>query len=252
MTCARNRQIVVGLVGRVMKQVITLGAETTRIGRDSRNRYLSHIPSRQKSVRRIVRERIDRGERLHLLSDGAIEPNSGGIDHRWREDMTFLETSGLALRKCPQKNAIEHIRSGCLALVEQIGRVTRIAVRKAVIDARRDKILCRSVLRRESIGPSVTLDRSIGQGKESQERSHQRAYRDWSRNQLADARRRRGHRVYRRHSQPLANPLVVEEKECSLAFDGTAQGSAKLVSLKRRYRGAIEEVARVQIGRAHV
>ena len=100
----------------------------------------------KKSVRRIVRERIDRGERLHLLSDDSIEPNSGEIDHRWREDVAFLNTGGLTLRKRPQKNTIEHIRSGCLAFVEQVGRVNRIVVREAVIDSRRDKILRRIVL----------------------------------------------------------------------------------------------------------
>ena len=78
-----------------------LGAQATRIGRNSRNRYLSHIPSWQKSVRRIVRERIDRGERLHLLSDDAIEPNSSEIDHRWRECVAFLDTGRLTLRKRP-------------------------------------------------------------------------------------------------------------------------------------------------------
>src|ERR1700693_351612 len=114
MTSSGNQQIVIGLVGRVMKQVITLGAETTRIGRDSRNRYLSHIPSWQKSVRRIVRERIDCGERLHLLSDDSIEPDSGQINHRWREGVAFLDTGGLPLRKRPQKNAIERVRSACL------------------------------------------------------------------------------------------------------------------------------------------
>jgi len=62
-------------------------------------------------ARGIARERIDRGERLHLLSDDSIEPDSGEIDHRWREDVAFLDTRGLALRKRPQKNAIEHIRS---------------------------------------------------------------------------------------------------------------------------------------------
>src|SRR5271168_4711582 len=102
-----NRQIVIGLVRRVVKQVIALSPETARIGRDSRNRYLSHIPSWQKSVRRIVRERIDRCERLHLLSDVSIEPNSGQIDHRWREYVCFLNTGGLTLRKRSQKDAVE-------------------------------------------------------------------------------------------------------------------------------------------------
>src|SRR6202030_4197205 len=81
---------------------------------------------------------------------------------------------------------------------------------------------------------------------EGEEWSHQRAHHDRSRNQLADARRGRGHSVYGSHSQSLANTLVVEEKECSLAFDGTTQGSAELVTLKRRHGGAIKEVARVQ------
>src|SRR5271168_2955200 len=139
MSSVRNRQIVVGLVGRVMKQVITLGAETTRIGRNSRNRYLSHVSSWQESVRRIVRERVDRGERFHLLSDDAIEPNSGQIDHRWREGVAFLDTGGLALRKRPQKNAIERVGSCCLAAVEQVNGVNRLVVREAVIEARRDK-----------------------------------------------------------------------------------------------------------------
>src|SRR5271163_2796544 len=187
MTCARYRQIVIGLPGGVMKQVITLGAETTRIGRESRNRYLSHISSWQEPVRRIVRERIDRGERLHLLGDDAIEPDSGEIDHRWREDVVFLDTGGLPLRKRPQKNAVERIRSGRLATVEQVGGVNRIVVREAVIEARRDKILRRNVLCGERIGPGVTLDRSIGQREKGEIRSHKRVYRDRSRNQLADA-----------------------------------------------------------------
>src|SRR6202035_3841415 len=121
-------------------------AGTTGISRESRNRYLSHISSWQESVRRIARERIDNGERLHLLREDSIEPDSGEIDHRWREDVTFLETGGLALRKRPQTNAVERIRSGCLALVEQIGSVNRIVVREAVIEARGDKILRRTVL----------------------------------------------------------------------------------------------------------
>src|SRR5271163_1211319 len=246
MTCARYRQIVIGLPGGVMKQVITLGAETTRIGRESRNRYLSHISSWQETVRRIVRERIDRGERLHLLRDASIEPDSGQIDHRWREGVAFLDTGGLTLRERPQKNAIERVGSGCLAIVEQVSRVDRIVVREAVIEARRDKILHRNVLCGESIRPGVTLDRSVGQGEEGEEWSHKRAYYDRSRNQLADACLRRGHRVYSSHSQPLANTLVIEEKEGSLAFDGTTQGSAELVTLKRRHRGAIKEVTRVQ------
>ena len=80
-----------------MKPIVTLGAETTRVRRDTRNRYLSHVSSWQKSVGSIVRERIDRGERLHLLSDVSIEPDSGEIDHRWREDVAFLNTGGLTL-----------------------------------------------------------------------------------------------------------------------------------------------------------
>src|SRR5271168_2907577 len=120
-----NRQIVIGLVRRVVKQVIALSAETARIGRDSRNRYLPHIPSWQKSVRRIVRERIDRGERLHLLSDDSIEPDLGQIDHRRREGVAFLDTGGLPLRKRPQKHAIERVGSGGLSSVEQISRVNR-------------------------------------------------------------------------------------------------------------------------------
>src|ERR1700735_3086632 len=146
MTSSRNRHIVICLVRRVMKQVITLGAETTRIGRDTRNRYLSRISSWQESVRSIVRERIDRGERLHLFGDVSIEPNSGEIDHRWREDVAFLNTGGLTLRKRPQKNAVENVRSGCLSLVEQPGGVNRIEVREAVIDAGRNKVLRRIVL----------------------------------------------------------------------------------------------------------
>src|SRR5271163_4145942 len=184
MTCARYRQIVIGLPGGVMKQVITLGAETTRIGRESRNRYLSHISSWQETVRRIVRERIDRGERLHLLSDDSIEPDSGQIDHRWREGVAFLDTGGLPLRKRPQKDAIERVRSGGLATVEQVSRVDRIVVREAVIEARRDKILRRNVLCGERIGPGVTFDRSIGEGEEDEERSHKRTYCDRSCNQL--------------------------------------------------------------------
>ena len=124
-----------------MKNVITRRAGTARISRESRDRYLPHIPSWQKSVGRIVRDWIDRGERFHLLSDVSIEPNSGGIDHRWREDVALLDTGGLALRERSEKNAIERIRCGCLAFVEQVSRVNRIVVREAVVDARRDKIL---------------------------------------------------------------------------------------------------------------
>src|ERR1700688_451299 len=109
MTSSGNRQIVIGLIGRVMKNVITLRTGTAKISRESRDRYLPDISSGQESVGRIGRERIDRGERLDLLSDDAIEPNSGGIDHRWREDVTFLDTGTLALRKRPQKNAVKRI-----------------------------------------------------------------------------------------------------------------------------------------------
>ncbi len=60
--------------------------------------------------------------------------------------MAFLDAGGLASRKRTQEKVIERVRSGCLSLVEQVGPVNRIEVRKAVIDARRDKILRRTVL----------------------------------------------------------------------------------------------------------
>src|ERR1700676_3310742 len=93
MTSSGNRQIVIGLIGRVMKNVITLRAGTAKISRECRDRYLPHIPSWQTSVTRIVRDGIDCGERLHLLSDVSIDSNSSGIDHRWREDVALLDTS---------------------------------------------------------------------------------------------------------------------------------------------------------------
>src|SRR5258708_39662095 len=105
MTSSGNRQIVIGLVGRVMKNVITHRS----ISRESRDRYLPHISSWQESVRRIARDRIDRGERLHLLRDNSIEPDSGEIDHRWREDVAFLDAGGLASRKRTQEKVIERV-----------------------------------------------------------------------------------------------------------------------------------------------
>src|SRR5258707_13293264 len=107
--------------------------------------------ARYESQTRVSDQRIDCLQCLHRLRDGAIEADTREVYQRRRENMTLFQAGGAVLRYRSEQRVAETVGSAESRVVQEEGPMDLVLIGEMMVDTRREEVLRRYVLTRESI-----------------------------------------------------------------------------------------------------
>ena len=172
---------------------------------------------------------------------GARESHAGGVEQGRRKDVLLLQAGHLLAQALPPPCSADSRKACSRRCRPRCRRRRGYLVRKVVVEARGAEILA-DVLQwmAERFGDAAAQFRAVLYRPEGQQR------RTTAGTALARRERVIGNQRHIAQAQVLPVAFVVAEQKQLVFANGPARGRTEFVSLERRDRALVEEIARVQ------